>query len=46
MLHPHQYDLSGYEALLKAEGIELTQKIKLKPGFIFDYWILVGRKRL
>lgn len=44
LLHPHQYDLADYAAMCEREGIKLTQKVKLKPGIIFDYWILIGHK--
>ncbi|HKK75335.1 MAG TPA: class I SAM-dependent methyltransferase [Saprospiraceae bacterium] len=43
-LHPHQHSLADYEALLQQQGFSLTQKVKLKPGWIFDYWILVLEK--
>lgn len=39
-LHPHQHSLSDYLAMLQAAGFCLSQKIRLKPGLVFDYWIL------
>lgn len=43
-LHPHQHSLADYEALLQQQGLRLTQKIKLKSGWIFDYWVLAAQK--
>jgi len=43
-LHPHQYDLQGYLQLVADAGCKVTEKILVKPGNIFDYWVLVGEK--
>lgn len=40
ILHPHQYTLAGYEKLLTDRGLEVFKRIKLKPGRIFDYYLL------
>lgn len=44
ILHPHQYTLAGYERLLKERGLEITKRVKLKPGRIFDYYMLGARR--
>lgn len=43
-LHPHQHSLQDYENMLGRQGLEILQKQKLKPGWIFDYWVLETRK--
>lgn len=43
ILHPHQYTLEGYERLLKERGLKIVKRIKLKPGRIFDYYLLGAR---
>lgn len=43
-LHPHQHSLADYQAILGQQNFSLQQKVKLKPGWIFDYWILVLEK--
>ncbi|WP_170110529.1 class I SAM-dependent methyltransferase [Flavilitoribacter nigricans] len=40
ILHPHQYTLAGYEELLTARGLQVFGRYKLKPGRIFDYYLL------
>lgn len=40
ILHPHQYTLAGYERLLTERGLQIGQRIRLKPGKIFDYVLL------
>lgn len=44
VLHPHQHSLEDYESLLKNQGLEVKRKVKLKSGWIFNYWILVLHK--
>lgn len=44
ILHPHQYSLRGYETLLHNAGIKVEKQVVLKKGWIFDYWVLIGRK--
>lgn len=41
VLHPHQYDLHDYQRMLEKRGCTVKRKQLLKPGLIFDYWILV-----
>lgn len=40
ILHPHQYTLSEYREMLTDRGLEVMDQIKLKPGRIFDYYLL------
>jgi SAM-dependent methyltransferase len=44
ILHPHQYDLDEYVAMLTKRGVEIQTKILKKEEKIFNYYILVGRK--
>jgi len=41
ILHPHQHDLAEYESMLKRRGLKVERRVLLKPGRIFDYWLLV-----
>jgi 2-polyprenyl-3-methyl-5-hydroxy-6-metoxy-1,4-benzoquinol methylase len=43
ILHPHQYDLQEYEAMMTSRGFQLTQSVLIKHELIFDYYLLVGR---
>jgi 2-polyprenyl-6-hydroxyphenyl methylase/3-demethylubiquinone-9 3-methyltransferase len=43
ILHPHQYTLEGYEQLLRGRGLRIFKRIRLKPGRIFDYYLLGAR---
>lgn len=43
ILHPHQYDLAEYEAMLTARGVRIERKVLIKKAWIFGYWVLVGR---
>ncbi len=45
VLHPHQYDLTEYEAMLTGRGLTLERKFLIKKERIFGYWALVGRKK-
>lgn len=42
VLHPHQYTLDEYIAMLRARGVQLASPLLLKPGRIFDYYLLKG----
>lgn len=44
ILHPHQYSLRGYETLLGNAGLKIEKRVIIKKGWIFDYWVLIGRK--
>jgi SAM-dependent methyltransferase len=41
ILHPHQFDLEEYRAMLTARGCALRREVLLKKGGLFDYWLLV-----
>jgi SAM-dependent methyltransferase len=43
-LHPHQYDLQEYEAMLTNRGGDIIKKICYKKEFFFDYYVLVVNK--
>ena len=45
ILHPHQYDLPEYRALLLTHGFRIEKEMCLKEGNIFDYWLWVLRKK-
>lgn len=45
ILHPHQYDLAEYQTMLTQRGFEIEQRILLKEELIFDYHVLVARKK-
>ena len=44
VLHPHQYDLDGYMAMLSHAGWLVSEKVLFKRESIFDYWVLVCRR--
>lgn len=44
ILHPHQYDLSEYCAMLSARNCNITRTIRYKKEGIFDYWVLVAKR--
>jgi 2-polyprenyl-6-hydroxyphenyl methylase/3-demethylubiquinone-9 3-methyltransferase len=44
ILHPHQYDLEEYRAMLEGRGFQIEKEILLKKGMIFNYCLLVARK--
>ena len=46
ILHPHQYTLDKYLERIESTNIQIEQKIRLKSGNIFDYYMIVGRKIL
>jgi 2-polyprenyl-6-hydroxyphenyl methylase/3-demethylubiquinone-9 3-methyltransferase len=43
ILHPHQYLLEEYRQMLTDRGLDIVQHLKLKPGRIFDYYLLEAR---
>lgn len=45
-LHPHQYDLQDYRKFITDRNGEILQEVNSKPGNIFDYWVLMVRKKL
>lgn len=42
ILHPCQYDLEEYTAFLKQQNLSVLQTEKLKPAFLFDYYVQVA----
>jgi 2-polyprenyl-3-methyl-5-hydroxy-6-metoxy-1,4-benzoquinol methylase len=40
ILHPHQYDLSGYRQMLEAHGFVAERSILLDKGLIFNYYLI------
>ncbi|MGF7078765.1 class I SAM-dependent methyltransferase [Mucilaginibacter sp. UYCu711] len=44
ILHPHQYDLPEYEAMLTTLGCTILQKELIKKEFFFNHYILVAQK--
>jgi len=45
ILHPHQYNLEEYRQMLTSRGCSIEQSVLMKPGRIFDYYLLVARKK-
>jgi 2-polyprenyl-3-methyl-5-hydroxy-6-metoxy-1,4-benzoquinol methylase len=46
ILHPHQYDLSEYEAILMRRGVVVEKRVLKKTELIFNYYVLVGKKNV
>lgn len=44
ILHPHQYDLKEYEAMLTTRGGKIVKTIHKDKAFFFDYYVLVVEK--
>lgn len=44
ILHPHQYDLQEYEAMLLSRNCTLEQSVLYEKAFFFNYYILVAKK--
>ena len=44
ILHPHQYDLAEYMAMLTERGCRIERVILKKHEFIFNYYVLVATK--
>ena len=45
ILHPHQFDLKEYTEMLTSRGCTLEKRILKKKEFIFNYYILVLKKK-
>lgn len=43
ILHPHQFDVEEYRAMLRERGVLLEKTILMKKGGIFNYYLLLGR---
>lgn len=44
ILHPHQFDLQEYTAMLTARSCRIDKTLLIKKEFIFDYYVLVATK--
>jgi SAM-dependent methyltransferase len=44
VLHPHQFDLAEYSAMLTSRGCRIERTILKKSEFIFNYYVLVATK--
>ena len=44
ILHPHQYSLDDYIAMLNSSGLQVAKVKKLKQGLIFSYYLLLCNK--
>lgn len=45
ILHPHQYNLAEYIALLNSGGWQTGAPVLLKHQFFFDHYVLVAKKQ-
>ncbi|MCB9291148.1 MAG: class I SAM-dependent methyltransferase [Lewinellaceae bacterium] len=44
VLHPQQYSLEEYRAMLEGRGLKVQREVQLKEGFIFDYYLMVAAR--
>lgn len=44
ILHPHQYDLNEYMAMVEKLGFVKQQAVMVKKGFLFNYYSIVFEK--
>lgn len=44
ILHPHQYDLTEYEAMLTSRGCVIDNTLLVDEARIFNYYVLVARR--
>ncbi len=44
ILHPHQFDLAEYRAMLTGRGFQIQKESLLKKEAIFNYYLLVAKK--
>ena len=44
VLHPHQFDLAEYSAMLTSRGCKIERTLLKKSEFIFNYYVLVATK--
>ncbi|MEN0003461.1 MAG: methyltransferase domain-containing protein [Bacteroidota bacterium] len=45
VLHPHQYDLAEYQAMLEEHAFEVEATYCLKQQFIFNYYLIKAKKK-
>lgn len=43
ILHPHQYDLKEYEAMLTERNLTIKDSVLMKEEFFFNYFMLVAK---
>ncbi|HLP53338.1 MAG TPA: class I SAM-dependent methyltransferase [Chitinophagales bacterium] len=43
VLHPHQYDLAEYKAMLEKQGMQIQKTILLKQEFFFNHYLVVAK---
>lgn len=43
VLHPHQYDLAEYKAMLEKQSMQIQKTILLKQEFFFTHYLLVAK---
>lgn len=46
ILHPHQYDLQEYEAMLESRGCQIERTLLIDEARIFNYYTLIARKSI
>jgi 2-polyprenyl-3-methyl-5-hydroxy-6-metoxy-1,4-benzoquinol methylase len=46
ILHPHQYDLEEYQKMMAQSGFTIQNAVLIKAERIFNYYLLVGIKKL
>lgn len=46
ILHPHQYDITEYEKMIKDRNCGIIKQVKLKHEFFFNHYLLVGKKSI
>ncbi len=44
ILHPHQFNLAEYQAMLTDRGLRIEQTTLFKPAFIFNYYVIVASR--
>lgn len=44
ILHPHQYDLEEYQAMLTERNLKLKDSVLMKEEFFFNYFMLIAEK--
>ena len=44
ILHPHQYNLKEYEAMLTSRNCTLIRSKLIKSEFFFDYYLIIAKK--
>ena len=44
ILHPHQFDLAEYQAMLTSRGLQIEQTVLFKRERIFNYYVMVASR--